>query len=65
MEVEGGYNIDKAGRVKFENPSLAKKLGTSLLKLAQFKKGRAVRNDDRESRKDAGTFISLHQARHL
>ena len=65
VEIKGGYNVDKAGRIKFENPFLAKKLGTSILKLAQLKKGIAVRNDDRESRKDADTFISLHQVRQL
>ena len=41
-----GLTVDNRGRHCFKNPSLALKLGHSLVKCAQIKKGLAVREDN-------------------
>jgi hypothetical protein len=61
VEAEGGSFLNNNGRRCYNNPTVALKLGNMLIKLAQIKKGAAVRDGNRAAREDAETFISLHQ----
>ena len=51
---------DEVGYRLFEKPSLALKLGHSLQRLAQIKKGIAIRQSDEIMRQEAEAFLSLH-----
>ena len=57
-----GLAVDDSGRRCFRNPSLALKLGHSLVKCAQIKKGLAIREDNIQRRQDAEAYLSLHHA---
>ena len=53
-------SVDDSGRRTFGNPSLALKLGHSLAKCAQVKKGIAIREDNVEMRQEAESYLGLH-----
>jgi len=55
-----GLTIDDIGRHWFTKPSLALKLGHSLVKCAQVKKGMAIREDKVEMRREAESYMDLH-----
>ena len=58
-----GIEIDAQHRRRsVQKPSLALKLGHSLAKLAQMKKGAAIRNNDNTMRQEAEAFASLHES---
>ena len=53
---------DPSGRPLFHNPSLGLKLGHSLVKCAEVKKGIAIRKGDTVLAKEAEDFLTLHKA---
>jgi hypothetical protein len=57
-----GYFDDPCGRPMFHNPSLGLKLGHSLIKCAELKKGFALRCGSTEMSDDAEAFLSLHKS---
>ncbi|XP_033730885.1 uncharacterized protein LOC117320396 [Pecten maximus] len=56
----GEEAFTKRGLPKYEKPSLALKLGHSLKKMAEMKRGCAIRNGDEVGRKEAENYIILH-----
>jgi len=62
VEQECGLYVDESGRRQLSNPTLALKLGHSLSKIGQIKRGLAIRNDDCVSLKQAEHFVSLHKS---
>jgi len=55
-----GLSIHSTGRRIYSKPSLASKLGHSLLKCAQMKIGMGIRQKDSVMQSDAKDFLSLH-----
>ena len=62
IESECEFYLDGNGRRLYKNHSLALKLGHSLHKCAQLKRGMCIRSGDAESLKDAENFLALHHA---
>lgn len=57
-----GYHDDQSGRPLFHNPSLGLKLGHSLAKCADLKKGLALRSANAVKIQDAEAFLAIHKA---
>ena len=62
VEVECEAFVDTTGRRLFKNPAVALKMGHSILKLAQLKRGIAIRSSNSEAQKEADDFMSLHKS---
>lgn len=62
IEVECEFYLDGNGRRLYRNHSLALKLGHSLHKCAQLKRGMCIRSGDTASLKDAEDFLALHNS---
>jgi len=62
IEAECEFYLDGNGRRLYKNHSLALKLGHSLHKCAQLKRGMCIRSGDTASLKDAEYFLALHNA---
>ncbi|XP_021356135.1 uncharacterized protein LOC110452122 [Mizuhopecten yessoensis] len=58
--LSGEEVYTQRGLPKYEKPSLALKLGHSLKKMAEMKRGCAIRNGDEVGRKEAENYIILH-----
>lgn len=50
------------GAIMLDKPSLAKKLGHLLTKVATLKRGQAIRQRDVQAKQDADEFLQLHEA---
>jgi len=58
-----GSPSEAAENIKvFDNPTVALKLETALVKCAELKKGNGIRNGDKTAIKEADDFLSLHQS---
>lgn len=55
-----GLGYDKYGKRTFSNPSLYLKLGHSITKCCQLKKGLAIRNGDYTQRSEVELFLGLY-----
>lgn len=56
-----GLSDNESGQPVFGLPSLGLKLGHSLAKCAEIKRGAAYRNDDAQMLHDADAFVALHK----
>ena len=60
VQAEGRSFVHDSGRRLYKSPAFVLKVGNSLLKCAQLKRGSALRNGDDVAMKEAADFIMLH-----
>jgi len=64
IEAEGIPETSAAGRKLFKKPAFVIKVGNSLRKVAQLKRGKALREGDEVAVKEAEDFITLYTSDH-
>jgi len=60
IEQMCGVKQDERGRKLYDKPSVGLRIGHSLLKCAQLKRGFSIRNNDSVMLEEAETYIKLH-----